>query len=110
MIRTLERKLQEMRKEAKRSLVRGAEYIMTISKVQYVPVRDGILRSTGHVTPAEGDALLVTLAYGGPSAPYAVIQHEKVFNHRIGEDHYLEKPFRLLAPKIMEDIARDIKQ
>lgn len=61
-----------------------------------VPVRWGVLRSTGTVHPPQrrGTGVEVLLTYGGPAAPYAWIQHE-----RIGLRHdaptkakYLEDP------------------
>lgn len=53
--------------------------IMNVSQRQ-VPVRYGVLRSTGHVYPPvrRGTAIEVVLAYGGPAAPYAWLQHEKM--------------------------------
>lgn len=53
--------------------------MMAVSQRQ-VPVRWGILRSTGHVYPPtqRGRAVEVVLAYGGPAAPYAWVQHENL--------------------------------
>lgn len=53
--------------------------MMAISQRQ-VPVRWGVLRSTGHVYPPQqhGKAVEVVLAYGGPAAPYAWVQHENL--------------------------------
>ncbi len=69
--------------------------MMAVSQRQ-VPVRTGVLRSTGHVYPPvqRGRAVEVMLAYGGPAAPYAWMQHE---NLDISHDEptkakYLEDP------------------
>jgi len=44
-----------------------------------VPFDEGILRSSGHLKAGGGASKLVatqTVEFGGPSAPYALIQHE----------------------------------
>lgn len=60
-------------------LYQEALKMMAVSQRQ-VPVRWGVLRSTGHVYPPQqrGKAVEVVLAYGGPAAPYAWVQHEKL--------------------------------
>lgn len=88
-----------------------AEEIMATSKAEYVPVDQGVLRSTGHVQPPvdDGNQITVTLGYGGPAAPYALMQHESLhFKHRVGRAKYLEIPLvqaaggmaRRMAPRI----------
>lgn len=79
------------------ALFQEAEIVMTVSKREYVPVDTGALRASGHVEPplrtAHGGA--VTLGYGGPSAPYAVIVHEDLTKrHPVGGAKYLELPLR----------------
>lgn len=76
------------------ALFQEAEAIMTESK-QQCPVDTGVLRSTGHVTPPEvsGGRVVVTLGYGGPAAPYAIVQHERLdFVHKVGRAKFLEIP------------------
>jgi hypothetical protein len=76
------------------ALLQEAEAIMTESK-QQCPVDTGALRASGHVTPPEisGGHVAVTLAYGGPAAPYAIFVHEKLTaRHPIGKAKYLEDP------------------
>ena len=53
--------------------------IMNVSQRE-VPVRWGILRSTGtvHSPTRRGTNVEVVLSYGGPAAPYAWVQHEKL--------------------------------
>lgn len=63
-----------------------------------VPVLNTPLKQTGFAHPPEkqGDAMVVTLSYGGPSVDYAVLQHEtppSVFKHGEGKSwKYLERP------------------
>lgn len=60
-----------------------AEDVMTKSKQRYVPVDLNALRSSGHVKPVQrrGKDLSVTMAFGGPSAPYALAVHEHPSRH-----------------------------
>lgn len=54
-----------------------------------VPVDKGILRNSGRVTGPDVEAV-VRLTFGGPAAPYAFIQHERLdFHHPVGEARYL---------------------
>lgn len=103
--------LDEMRRTAKRTLVRGCEAIMTRSKQEFVPVREGILKGTGHVTPDPNpNVIAATLSYGGPAAAYAIVQHEDVtLRHTVGEHHYLEKPVREDGPKLLVKVHEAIK-
>jgi len=76
-------------------LTEEAETVMSASK-QEVPVRDGILRGTGHVEPpvVSGSIITVAAAYGGPAAPYAARQHEHTeYKHTVGKAKYLSDPF-----------------
>lgn len=86
-----------------------AEEIMTRSKRDFVPVDLGALRTSGHVKPPErsGRDVSVTLAYGGPAAPYALIQHEALhFSHRVGGPKYLERPLRDAIPGMNQRLAK----
>lgn len=73
------------------ALYREAEAVMTESKKK-CPVDTGNLRDTGHVSEPEnrGGHVVVTLGYGGPAAPYAIVQHEGDFQHTTGEKKFLE--------------------
>ena len=53
-----------------------------------VPEDEGTLRGSGRVTgPLAG---VVTLSFGGASAPYALVQHERMdYRHTVGEPRYL---------------------
>lgn len=59
--------------------------IMAASQRQ-VPVRYGILKASGHVTPPEisGEKMSVTLGYGGAASSYSIIVHERVYRHKPG--------------------------
>lgn len=108
--RKARQRVEQLQRDAKRELVRGCEGIMTRSKREFVPVDLGALKNSGVVIPdSDPKRIACVLAYGGPAAPYAIIQHEKVFNHKIGEDHYLSKPVFEDAPKVMEKVAGVIK-
>lgn len=81
-------------------LVVTAERILTASKTTYVPVDLGALRASGFVAPPlqSGTMIAVEMGFGGPSAPYAVVQHEDLtLRHRVGQAKYLEIPFRLIT-------------
>lgn len=73
-----------------------ASRILTASQRDYVPVDTGPLRASGFVDPpvATGRGASVTLGYGGPAAPYAVIVHEDLTKrHKVGQAKYLSIPF-----------------
>lgn len=63
-----------------------------------VPRDLGTLASTGEVTgPNRKDE--VRLAFGGPAAPYAVVQHERLdFAHDLGEARYLVRGLERWEP------------
>ena len=106
---------------ARAALYRQAEIrIMTPSKRDFVPVKDGHLRNSGHVV-AEKDQIKVTLGFGGPAGignagqtnsqdvGYAIVQHENLdFAHGVGEAKYLEKPFMEALPNLPMWIAEDM--
>lgn len=63
-----------------------------------VPVKRGILRSTGRVEGPDAKQN-VELSFGGPAAPYAVIQHETLhYHHRVGEARYLVRGMERWEP------------
>ncbi len=62
-----------------------------------VPRDEGILAGTGKVTGPSGG--VVTLRFGGPAAPYAVVQHENLdFRHTVGEARYLVRGLERWQP------------
>ena len=87
------------------------ENIMTESK-QEVPVDEGTLRSTGHVTQPKirFNKVSVKLRYGGPATPYAYIQHEtppSVFSHEDGQKwKFLEDPAMRAIPEMEKNLIK----
>lgn len=65
-----------------------------------VPVETGVLRGTGIVTgPSGGANPEVALTFGGPAAPYALVQHEVTwFYHKVGESRYLVRGLERWKP------------
>jgi hypothetical protein len=95
------------------ALYRRAEHVMSRSKTEFVPVRDGILRDSGYVQPPtlDGGEVAVELGYGGAAKAYALKQHEDLsLNHpNGGQAKYLERPLLEEAPSMIATIAGDIK-
>lgn len=60
---------------------------------QGVPVDEGTLRSTGRVEVRPALSMIeVHISFGGPAAPYALVQHEDLtLRHTVGEAKYLER-------------------
>lgn len=74
-----------------------ASQVLTVSQRDYVPVETGALRASGFVEPpiTRGAETSVTVGFGGPAAPYAVIVHEDLTKrHPVGQAKYLELPLR----------------
>ena len=93
------------------SLRRQGDAIMTRSKTEFVPVKTGALRDSGDVDGPEkiGTAWQVELKYGGPRAPYALVQHETpYYRHRVGQWKYLETPMLEAAGTLLAAVAADL--
>ncbi len=104
-------------RKAKKSLAQAlnlamhniAEDVMSDSKVNYVPVKDNALRSSGKVGDVRrvGDDVIVELGFGGAAEKYAWVQHENLdYAHKVGSAKYLEIP--LMAA--VNDMAARIGQ
>lgn len=108
-LRTIARKFPD---EVERALFIAAGEILTDSKENFVPVRLGTLRGTGIVLAPErkaGRLIEVTIAFGGPSAPYAIVQHENLdYVHRVGEAKYLERPLMNAVSGLAKRLAQII--
>lgn len=81
-----------------------------------VPVDEGPLRDSGRVNrlgPLGGVNAAVELAFGGASAPYALIQHETLhYRHTVGEARYLVRGVERWNPRAsgaMADVERRTK-
>ena len=87
-----------------------AEIEMTEAK-KLTPVDLGNLRDTGHVQPPEysGNEISVTMGFGGPAAPYALVQHERLdYFHEVGQAKFLEQPLMEAAPFLAARIAKRV--
>jgi hypothetical protein len=85
--------------------------IITDSQNHYVPVLTGALRSSGHVDQPViiGKSVSVTLGFGGPATPYALIQHENLeFRHTVGQAKYLELPFMAACGTMLPRLAQTL--
>ena len=99
-MKELNQQLEALGKDAKQALsmamMQSAQDVANEAD-ELVPVDEGILRATQSVTPKGmfTNRPQVTIAYGGPSAPYALVQHERTdYEHPGGgQAKYLEEPF-----------------
>lgn len=90
-------------------LARGVR-IMNVAKL-LVPVDQGTLRATGNVIPllAVGQPE-VLLSFGGPAAPYALVQHENLtFRHVVGGPKYLEAPVLAEGKGLLNDLRDQVR-
>lgn len=82
-------------KALKRQLHTEANLIAGASKDRFVPVDEGVLRSSIHAPlPSEKSGVVIQeIVAGGPAAPYAARQHEDMtLRHTVGGPKYLERP------------------
>lgn len=111
-----------------RAVIEEAESIMAVSKEHFVPVDQGVLRSSGTVKVVENDGTVtaVELTYGGASAPYAVTVHENPRAGRtggltpsgrmrkhwasVGQWKYLEQPFLAAQSGMLGRIGERVGQ
>lgn len=88
------------------------EKVMSDSKENYVPVKDGILRGSGYVADPVIDAsgVSVEMGYGGAASDYALVQHERLdFNHPGGKSaKYLERPLMAAERGMADRLATGI--
>lgn len=78
-----------------------------------VPVLNGILKSSGMVTPpnVSANGVVVDVGYGGAAGKYAVRQHEDLtFRHTVGQAKFLEIPALQMVPKMGSKIAAVVRQ
>ena len=78
---------------------------------QRTPVDEGILRGTLHLIGPEwhGDVLEMAWVAGGPSAQYAIVQHEnEEYSHTVGESKFITKVVDARASEIDDAIADNI--
>jgi hypothetical protein len=85
-----------------------AEIEMAEAK-QRTPVDTGALRASGVVSLPEfsGRQISVSLNFGGPAAPYALVVHEDLeAHHPVGQAKYLESVIVESAPFMAARLAR----
>lgn len=105
-----------------RELHRSGEDVMGDSKENYVPVMDGALRNSGHVSEPERipDGVRVEIGFGGPAASYALAVHENPRAGKtggvspsgqkyrkwakVGQWKYLETPLKKATPQIEKNL------
>lgn len=120
------------RQGAEATLVQSGERIMGDAK-ELAPVDLGTLRNSGYVlSPSvlipsgpfaqpSGEArgmvenqtdVVVAVGFGGPSAPYALIQHEQFPVKRVAGKQwkYLETPAKAHAGRIPERMAEQVRR
>lgn len=90
--------------------VKFCEEVLADSKQNYVPVKHGVLRNSGHVKneskkSTKLNQISIVIRFGGAARAYAISTHETPSKHdppswkgktvkfRIGGSKYLEKPF-----------------
>jgi len=121
MIRRLGATKAQVHDACGEGLFRFGSKIMSISRAEYVPYKTHTLQKSGmaHEPEWRGDTATVTLSYGGPGIPYALIQHERTdFHHPHGQAKYLETPVKrfgtqqgvdtYLAPPIRRALNRGV--
>lgn len=65
-------------------------------------------RALAKNTPTEVTAVV---GFGGPSAPYALVQHERTdYHHTVGQAKYLETPLKARAPELLPIIVARVER
>lgn len=131
----LQRKLKRIPVEMQRAAEAGlfeAGSIMLGDAQGRVPVDTGNLRASGFVVTttlqnlgesarptAEATAMVTrtetevtaVVGFGGPSAPYALVQHERTdFHHTVGEAKYLENAVKAHAAEVPVILAAHMER
>lgn len=105
MRRRLRAKAADFERAGRASIYQLGNNVMADS-VERTPLDLGPLRASAYVTiPESGKNPVSEIGYGGPSAPYAVIQHEHEFNHEVGESHFLLNALNAARPTAERDLA-----
>jgi hypothetical protein len=110
MIRKLNNAIKRMPRVIEAALYAEAQIERTES-MKRTPVDTGTLRSTHVVRPpvTQNGNTTVTIAVGGPSAPYAIYVHENLeAQHKSGQAKFLESTLKESAPYMAQRVARRI--
>ena len=81
--------------------------------IEVTPKHLGELRDSIRVPLPDADDCKISIEAGGLAAPYAVIQHEKLFDNYTTEGtgpKYLENPINERMPLLKESIANEIER
>ena len=109
----LQRRLKQLGRDGNwelgKALYLEGEDIMAQSKAGFVPRDTSTLAASGHVQiPRPGP--LVLLGYGGPAVPYALVQHEAPYRHKVGQRKYLEVPMLAAIPGMPYRIGKEMNK
>jgi len=117
-VQAMKARLAEIREQKSRQIRAGLtdfgeQVIAKAKSPEQTPVLTGTLRSTEHVEPVTqtGNVYTVTVAAGGPAAPYAVRVHEdlEMRHPRGGKAKFLEDPLNDLASQATTIVAEHLK-
>lgn len=95
--------------------------VIDAARTDFVPVETGALRDSAFIEPPVMTERGATFrfGFGGPNAPYAVIQHEDLtYRHKVGQAKYLELPLKarlggmamVLAMRINDGVRQAIQR
>jgi bacteriophage HK97-gp10 putative tail-component len=113
-MRQLDELQRQYREVVAQALSDDADLTLRLAQ-ELAPIDTGNLVDSAIAYPveAEGDKLSVKIGFGGPSAPYAGIVHEKLSIHHPNPPRgakFLSRAVDELAPKMPERMARAIEQ
>lgn len=127
MVGKLNKLSDSQRKVIESYCVQFCEEVLADSKQNYVPVKHGVLRNSGHVKneskkSTKLNQVSIKITFGGVARAYAISVHEtpsqfdppswrgKTVKFRIGGSKYLEKPFMQKADDFDTGLAKVIRE
>jgi hypothetical protein len=93
---TIAGRLAAASKQIRADIKKAVRIVMEVKRTEMVrrtPKEFGTLRNTVMVQPPEwnGNTISCSVVAGGPSAPYAIVQHENLqYRHTEGQAKYIE--------------------
>jgi hypothetical protein len=100
---------QRVRQATVRGANKAAERLRGLA-VEQAPKRDGILRGSAFVQPAEDHGGIIQAAVGFDTV-YAARQHEEAdYTHTDGKAHYLSDPARESANELGAILAAEVRR
>jgi hypothetical protein len=103
--------VKKMPDEVGRALYQEAQIERTES-MERTPVKEGVLKGSHEVQDPviKGSDISVTIAVGGPSAPYAIIVHEDLeVWHEVGQAKFLESTINESKPWMARRVGKRIQ-